>query len=71
MYMNKCNYCSIYFIRNVRIPTGVAVDQVLKGGWTCLMFASSSGRPQVVEYILQQGANSNMHKGELALPYFL
>ncbi|XP_050701660.1 ankyrin repeat, SAM and basic leucine zipper domain-containing protein 1-like isoform X1 [Eriocheir sinensis] len=49
------------------LKQGVAVDQVLKGGWTCLLFASSSGRPQVVDYVLQQGANANMHK-ELFTP---
>lgn len=53
------------------VLTGVAVDQVLKGGWTCLLFASSSGQPQVVDYVLQQGANPNMHKGEWTQPQFL
>ncbi|KAG0720276.1 Ankyrin repeat, SAM and basic leucine zipper domain-containing protein 1 [Chionoecetes opilio] len=49
------------------LKQGVAVDQVLKGGWTPLLFACSSGHPQVVEYLLQQGADSNMHK-ELFTP---
>uniref|UniRef100_A0A0P4WLI4 Ankyrin repeat, SAM and basic leucine zipper domain-containing protein 1 n=1 Tax=Scylla olivacea TaxID=85551 RepID=A0A0P4WLI4_SCYOL len=49
------------------LKQGIAVDQVLKGGWTCLLFACSSGRPQLVEYLLQQGADPSMHK-ELFTP---
>lgn len=46
-----------------RIP----VDQVLRSGWTALMYAASGGQWKVVEYLLENGANPNFHK-ELFTP---
>lgn len=49
------------------IKQGIAVDQILKSGWTCLMYACSSGKQHIVEYLLQQNADPNLHK-ELFTP---
>ncbi|ROT82703.1 hypothetical protein C7M84_024125 [Penaeus vannamei] len=46
------------------IKQGIAVDQILKSGWTCLMYACSSGKQHIVEYLLQQNADPNLHKEE-------
>lgn len=49
------------------IEKGVPVNQVLRSGWTALMYAASCGKHQVVEYLLEQQANPNFHK-ELFTP---
>ncbi|XP_042878628.1 ankyrin repeat, SAM and basic leucine zipper domain-containing protein 1-like isoform X2 [Penaeus japonicus] len=49
------------------VKQGIAVDQILKSGWTCLMYACSSGKQHIVEYLLQQNADPNLHK-ELFTP---
>ncbi|RXG72828.1 Ankyrin repeat, SAM and basic leucine zipper domain-containing protein 1 [Armadillidium vulgare] len=41
---------------------GIAVDEILKSGWTALMLASSCGKHEMVQYLLQKGADPNMHK---------
>lgn len=51
------------FVTYVCMVTGVAVDQILKCGWTALMYACSSGRPIVVQTLLDHEADPNMHKG--------
>lgn len=53
-------------VRNY-VERGVQVNQVLRSGWTALMYAASCGRWQVVEYLLKQQANPNFHK-ELFTP---
>ncbi|XP_071540397.1 ankyrin repeat, SAM and basic leucine zipper domain-containing protein 1-like isoform X2 [Panulirus ornatus] len=49
------------------IKQGIAVDEILKSGWTCLMYACSCGKPQIVKFLLQQNADPNLHK-ELFTP---
>ncbi|XP_068237919.1 ankyrin repeat, SAM and basic leucine zipper domain-containing protein 1-like [Palaemon carinicauda] len=44
------------------VMQGIAVDQILKSGWTCLMYASSCAKPHIVQYLLQQNADPNLHK---------
>ncbi|XP_066964496.1 ankyrin repeat, SAM and basic leucine zipper domain-containing protein 1-like isoform X1 [Macrobrachium rosenbergii] len=44
------------------VQQGIAVDQILKSGWTCLMYACSCAKPHVVQYLLQQNADPNLHK---------
>ena len=52
---------NITLIRNY-VDSGTLVDQILRSGWTALMYASSSGQWEIVEYLLEQGANPNFHK---------
>lgn len=49
------------------IDGGVPVGQVLRSGWTALMYAASCGRWEVVQYLLEKDANPNFHK-ELFTP---
>ena len=49
------------------ISAGVQFDQILRSGWTALMYASSSGQWNVVEYLTENQANTNFHK-ELFTP---
>lgn len=49
------------------VDNGVSVSQVLRSGWTALMYAVSCGRWQVTEYLLENKANVNFHK-ELFTP---
>jgi len=49
------------------VQNGVSVSQVLRSGWTALMYSVSCGRWQVTEYLLEKKANPNFHK-ELFTP---
>lgn len=49
------------------IESGVPVSQVLRSGWTALMYAASCGRWQVTGYLLDKTSNPNFHK-ELFTP---
>lgn len=49
------------------IENGILVNQVLRNGWTALMYAASSGRWQIVEYLVEKKSNPNFHK-ELFTP---
>lgn len=49
------------------VENGVSVSQVLRSGWTALMYSVSCGRWQVTEYLLEMKANPNFHK-ELFTP---
>ncbi|XP_071509552.1 ankyrin repeat, SAM and basic leucine zipper domain-containing protein 1-like [Diadema antillarum] len=44
------------------IAKGMAVDCMLKAGWTALMYAASCGQPTVVRYLLEKGANPNFNR---------
>ncbi|KAK8740469.1 hypothetical protein OTU49_002928 [Cherax quadricarinatus] len=44
------------------VKQGIAIDQILKSGWTCLMYVCSCGKPKVAEFLLQQNADPNLHK---------
>lgn len=44
------------------IEKGVDVDIILKNQWTALMYACSAGQFEIVEYLLQNGADPNFHK---------
>lgn len=44
------------------VNSGVPVDQVLRSGWTALMYAASTGRWEAVDYLLFEKANPNFHK---------
>lgn len=44
------------------LQSGVPVDQVLRSGWTALMYAASCGHWEAVELLLQEKANPNFHK---------
>nr|XP_045605285.1 ankyrin repeat, SAM and basic leucine zipper domain-containing protein 1-like isoform X1 [Procambarus clarkii] len=54
-------YGNLPVVRSL-VKQGIAVDQILKSGWTCLMYACSCGKPRVVEFLLQQNADTNLHK---------
>ena len=49
------------------VDNGVSVSQVLRSGWTALMYAVSCGRWQVTEYLLENKAYVNFHN-ELFTP---
>ncbi|KZS11155.1 Ankyrin repeat [Daphnia magna] len=49
------------------VENGVSVSQVLRSGWTALMYSVSCGRWQITEYLLDNKANPNFHK-ELFTP---
>lgn len=36
---------------------------MLRGGWTALMYACDSGSLNVIQLLLENGANPNAHKG--------
>ncbi|XP_071510006.1 ankyrin repeat, SAM and basic leucine zipper domain-containing protein 1-like [Diadema antillarum] len=44
------------------IAKGMAVDCMLKAGWTALMYAASCGQPAVVRYLLEKGADPNFNR---------
>lgn len=50
------------------INSGVDVDIILKSNWTPLMYASNAGHPEIVEYLLERGANVNYNKAEMFTP---
>ncbi|XP_038073037.1 ankyrin repeat, SAM and basic leucine zipper domain-containing protein 1-like isoform X2 [Patiria miniata] len=41
---------------------GVAVDTTLRAGWTALMYAAFYGRIQILEFLLERGADVNFNK---------
>ena len=43
--------------------TGFDIECRLKGGWTPLMFACESGCNNIIQLLLNNGANPNSHKG--------
>jgi ankyrin repeat protein len=45
------------------IISGVAVDTILKSGWTGLMYASNCANKEMVKLLLENGADINFHKG--------
>ena len=49
------------------INSGIPVSQVLRSGWTALMYAASCGKSSVVKFLLENKANVNFHK-ELFTP---
>lgn len=49
------------------ITSGVMVDQILRSGWTALMYAASCGQPKAVDYLVENLASPNFHK-ELFTP---
>ena len=46
------------------ICTGFNVNEQLSSGWTALLHACDTGREEMVEMLLERGANPNTHKGE-------
>ena len=40
----------------------VAVDQILRSGWTALMYAASCGQSKAVDYLVENLASPNFHK---------
>ncbi len=46
------------------ICTGFNVNEQLSSGWTALLHACDTGREEMVELLLERGANPNTHKGE-------
>ena len=51
-----------YYVEN-----GVSVNQVLRNGWTALMYAASSGTWHIVNYLIENKSDTNFHK-ELFTP---
>lgn len=43
---------------------GYKVNTVLKCGWTPLMYAASSALPQIVKFLIDNGADPHSHKGK-------
>ncbi len=46
------------------ICTGFNVNEQLSSGWTALLHACDTGREEMVELLLERGADPNTHKGE-------
>lgn len=44
--------------------SGYKVNTVLKCGWTPLMYAASSALPQIVKFLIDNGADPHSHKGK-------
>lgn len=44
------------------ITAGVPVNQVLRNGWTAIMYAASCGQWRILEYLTGIKANINFHK---------
>lgn len=47
------------------INLGVPIDGSFPGQWTALMKACAKGDHDMVEYLLENGANPNLHKGAI------
>lgn len=47
----------------VHVISGYKVNTVLKCGWTPLMYAASSALPQIVKFLIDNGADPHSHKG--------
>lgn len=45
------------------VISGYKVNTVLKCGWTPLMYAASSALPQIVKFLIDNGADPHSHKG--------
>lgn len=63
MYMQYYVFESIYNELLMVIP-GYKVNTVLKCGWTPLMYAASSALPQIVKFLIDNGADPHSHKGK-------
>ena len=50
---------------NIFCVAGIDPDVHLKSGWTCLMLAASSSSYELMEFLVNRGANVNFHKGIL------
>ena len=48
-------------------PAGIAVDCMLKAGWTALMYASSCGQAAMVKYLLEKDADPNFNRASCKL----
>ena len=46
---------------------GIDPNTQLKSNWTALMFAADSGRPEVVELLLNHSANPNSQCGNVCV----
>lgn len=45
------------------ILSGIDIQADLKDGWTPIMLASSSGRPEIVDILIKAGADVNQDHG--------
>lgn len=50
---------------NVFPLSGFDVNTVLKCGWTGLMYAANSANKQIVEFLVNKGANVKCHHGKI------
>ena len=53
-----------YVIILLLFATGIPIDYVMRSGWTALMHAAREASDNVVELLLDRGANANYQKGQ-------
>lgn len=53
------------------LETGVNPDAILKSGWTALLHAADCGNLEILDILLQSGANASFQKGLCVLPNHL
>ena len=52
----------VTLLNYINLP-GIDPDVQLKSGWTSLMLAASNASLELVELLINRGANVNFHKG--------
>ncbi|XP_043482090.1 ankyrin repeat, SAM and basic leucine zipper domain-containing protein 1-like [Leptopilina heterotoma] len=58
---NACMSGDISFIKEY-LSSGPHIDDFLHSGWSLLLYASSASQTELVQYLLDNGANPNLHQ---------